>query len=165
MRHNDTIRSATLNPYEAVRLGGLRTAVDMEIVDKIYDAFDVQYYETRKRNPSWYTLCLLVTCWNAGRIEGVRMERARRKGNPKTKTANLVSIPVLDIKMMSDFKWQYGCLMSRIEHPEHYKNIDTDVNAVIEKLKQWLREHIDCIGDLKPEEQEKLMTILQEKSA
>lgn len=70
------------------------------------------------------------------------------------------AVPLLDIKMMSDFKWQYLSLMSRIENPEHYKDIDEDVSAVIEKIKQWLREHIECITDLKPEEQEKLNAIL-----
>lgn len=75
------------------------------------------------------------------------------------------AVPLLDIKMMSDFKWQYGCLMSRLEHPEHYENIDSDVSAVIEKLKQWLREHIECIGDLTVEEQSKLMRALQDPAA
>lgn len=75
------------------------------------------------------------------------------------------AVPLLDIKMMSDFKWQYGCLMSRIEHPENYKGIDTDVNAVIEKLKQWLIDHIEHINDLKPEEQTQLMSVLAEKAA
>ncbi len=71
------------------------------------------------------------------------------------------AVPLLNIKMMSDFKWQYGCLMSRLESPENYKNIDTDVSATIEGLKQWLREHIDCISDLKPEEQKLLLDILK----
>ncbi len=75
------------------------------------------------------------------------------------------AVPLVDIKMMSDFKWQYGCLMSRLEHPEHYKDIDTDVKAVIEELKQWLREHIECITDLKPDEQEKLNAILYKECA
>ena len=75
------------------------------------------------------------------------------------------AVPLLNIKMMSDFKWQYGCLMSRLEHPEHYKDIDTDVKAVIEELKQWLREHIECITDLKPDEQEKLNAILYKECA
>ena len=75
------------------------------------------------------------------------------------------AVPLLDIKMMSDFKWQYGCLMSRIEHPEHYKDVDTDTNAVIEKLKQWLIDHMEHINDLNPEEQTKLMSVLADKAA
>ena len=44
------------------------------------------------------------------------------------------AVPLLDIKMMSDFKWQYGCLMSRLEHPEYYENIDADVITKWTKL-------------------------------
>lgn len=75
------------------------------------------------------------------------------------------AVPLVDIKMMSDFKWQYLSLMSRIESPEGYESRGEDVPAVIEKLKQWLREHIECIEDLKPEEQEKLNAILKEAAA
>ena len=75
------------------------------------------------------------------------------------------AVPLLNIKMMSDFKWQYGCLMSRLEHPEHYKDIDTDVKSVIEELKQWLRELIEWITELKPDEQEKLNAILYKECA
>ncbi len=83
----------------------------------------------------------------------------RYKGKEVDKTTP-GAVPLVDIKMMSDFKWQYGCLISRIENPEGYKSIEENVSAVIEKLKQWLREHIECITDLKPEEQEKLNRIL-----
>lgn len=86
---------------------------------------------------------------------------ARYKGKKVDKNTP-GAVPLLDIKMMSDFKWQYGCLMSRLEHPERYENIDADVSAVIEKLKQWLREHIAFISELNPNEREKLHTILNE---
>lgn len=79
MRHNDIITSPTLCPQEAVRLGKLRTINDILIVEDIYEAYDSQKAEYRNTDPLWYTFCLLATCWNAGRIEGVRMERARRK--------------------------------------------------------------------------------------
>ncbi len=75
------------------------------------------------------------------------------------------AVPLLNIKMMSDFKWQYLSLMSRIEGPEGYESRGEDVPAVIEKIKQWLREHIECIGDLKPEEQLKLNEILKKSVA
>lgn len=70
------------------------------------------------------------------------------------------AVPLVDIKMISDFKWQYSCLLSRLEHPEHYRDIDADVKVVIERLKQWIREHIEFIKDLEPSEQEKLNIIL-----
>jgi len=72
------------------------------------------------------------------------------------------AVPLLDIKMMSDFKWQYLSLMSRIESPEDYVSRGEDVPAIIEKLKQWLIAHLDFIGDLKPEEQRRLLNILHE---
>ncbi len=75
------------------------------------------------------------------------------------------AVPLLNIKMMSDFKWQYLSLMSRIEGPEGYESRGEDVPAVIEKIKQWLREHIECITDLKPDEQEKLNAILYKECA
>lgn len=71
------------------------------------------------------------------------------------------AVPLLDIKMMSDFKWQYGCLMSRLEHPEHYKDIDADVSAVVEKLKKWLKEHIECADELEDKKKKELFDILK----
>lgn len=73
------------------------------------------------------------------------------------------AVPLVDIKMMSDFKWQYGCLMSRLEHPEHYKDIDINVSAVIKKLKQWLLEHIECADELGEEKKNELFRILEIK--
>ena len=78
MKQNDVI-APTLCPKESVRLGGLRNVEDIRIVEKIYNAYYAENYEEIERSPNWVTFCLLATCWNAGRIEGVRMERARRK--------------------------------------------------------------------------------------
>ena len=44
--------------------------------------------------------------------------------------------------MMSDYKWQYNCLMDRLEHPEKYQDTE-DVEAAIERLKKWLAEHTE----------------------
>lgn len=79
MRHNDIVTSPTLCPQEAVRLGKLRTINDILIVEDIYEAYDRENLKKRDTDPLWYSFCLLAACWNAGRIEGVRMERARRK--------------------------------------------------------------------------------------
>ena len=78
MKQNDII-APTLCPQEAVRLGGLRNVEDIKIVEKIYEAYYAENYENIARSPNWYTFYLLAVCWNAGRLEGVRMERARRK--------------------------------------------------------------------------------------
>lgn len=79
MRHNDIITTPTLCPQEAVRLGKMRTVNDIHIAEEIYEAYDIKNHQIRDTEPYWYTFCLLAACWNAGRIEGVRMERARRK--------------------------------------------------------------------------------------
>lgn len=51
-------------------------------------------------------------------------------------------VPIVDIPMMSDFKWQLGCLKSRLENPESYaEHLGEDVPAAIEELKMWLLNH------------------------
>lgn len=49
--------------------------------------------------------------------------------------------PVIDFPQMSDYKWQYNCLMDRIENPEKYAATGEDVMAKIEHLKMWLIEN------------------------
>lgn len=85
MRHNDIIKNPSLSPQDAVRLGKLRTISDIIIVQDIYEAYDTSNCETRYRDPYWFTVSLLATCFNAGRIEGVRMERKRRNKSLKGK--------------------------------------------------------------------------------
>ncbi len=51
------------------------------------------------------------------------------------------TVPWVDIPMMSDYKWQYNCLMDRIENPEKYAAIGEDVTEKIEHLKMWLVEN------------------------
>ena len=59
------------------------------------------------------------------------------------------SIPEADIKMMSDFKWQYMGLIDRLKNPDSYAELlGEDVPAVIEQLVDWLREHIADIETL-----------------
>ena len=50
------------------------------------------------------------------------------------------TIPIVDIPMVSDYKWQSDALESRLKHPEWYEN-DENVSEVIERLKMWLFEH------------------------
>lgn len=50
------------------------------------------------------------------------------------------TFPIVDIPQISDYKWQLGCLKSRLEHPEHY-TASENVEEVIAKLRQWLAEH------------------------
>ncbi len=59
-------------------------------------------------------------------------------GDPDLPMLN--SVPLVDIPMMSDYRWQLGALQSRLEHPELYEGKE-DVSATIEHLRQWLKEH------------------------
>lgn len=60
------------------------------------------------------------------------------------------TVQLVDIKMMSDFRWQLNSLMSRINNPEVYReNLGEDVDAVIAELTTWVTEHIDEASDLK----------------
>lgn len=55
-----------------------------------------------------------------------------------------VEVPLLDIRMMSDFTWQLGALEGRLADPEGYARVlGEDVAAVIAILRQWLRENLD----------------------
>ncbi len=52
-------------------------------------------------------------------------------------------VPIVNIPMMSDYKWQLMALESRLKDPEGYtERHGEDVPAVIERLKDWLLEHI-----------------------
>ncbi len=46
-------------------------------------------------------------------------------------------VPILDVPMLSDLKWNKMCLQSRLEHPEHYAATE-DVGAVIADLRQLI---------------------------
>lgn len=48
--------------------------------------------------------------------------------------------PIVDIPQISDYKWQLGCLKSRLEHPENYADSE-NVEENIAKLCQWLEEN------------------------
>lgn len=80
MRHNDIDNPiATLTPQEVVRLGNLRTVADFHIVEQINSYFYSKHKRYYVESPEYYTMKLLATVWNAGRIEGIRAERRRRK--------------------------------------------------------------------------------------
>lgn len=50
------------------------------------------------------------------------------------------TLPIVDFPMMSDYRWQLGCLKSRLEHPECYADSE-NVEEVIAKLRQWLADN------------------------
>lgn len=46
-------------------------------------------------------------------------------------------IPLVRVKMMSDYKWQKRALDDRLAHPEHYSGIE-NVEEAIAGLRTWL---------------------------
>ena len=53
--------------------------------------------------------------------------------------------PVVDLPMVSDYKWQLDCLESRLQHPEQYAEWE-DVPATVGRIRAYLEEHKD-IGE------------------
>lgn len=51
------------------------------------------------------------------------------------------TVPLVDIPMVSDYKWQQQSLQCRLDHPEWYAAIGEDVGATIAQLRRWLEEH------------------------
>lgn len=79
MRHNDIDNPiATLTPQEAVSLENFRTTADLHIINPIQDEFYRQNKKYYKTDRIYFYSALLMTIWNAGRIEGIRAERRRR---------------------------------------------------------------------------------------
>lgn len=54
------------------------------------------------------------------------------------------TIPLVDIPLMSDYKWQLSSLQSRLDHPEWYAAIGEDVDTTIAQLRRWLEKHSTC---------------------
>ncbi len=50
-------------------------------------------------------------------------------------------VPLVDIPMMSDYKWHLSCLNSRLENPEMYRTVlGEDVETVIAELRATLAQ-------------------------
>ncbi len=131
-----------ITPAEAIKLGNMRTISDFSIVQDITAEFQSGLSADEiEANEQYYTWVLLVAIWNAGRVQGIREERKKKNvsisAETPTKTA---SIPVLNLKQMSDYQWQLGALNSRLEHPEYYEDSE-NVEETIERLRKWLAEH------------------------
>ena len=62
---------------------------------------------------------------------------------PVTEHSELPSgklVPVVDMPMTTDKKWQRSALQSRMQHPAYYAGSE-DVQKAIEHLQAWLSEH------------------------
>lgn len=52
------------------------------------------------------------------------------------------TVPLVDLPMMSDYKFQRIALEDRLQHPEVYREVlGEDVELAIAGLRQWLKEH------------------------
>ncbi len=50
-----------------------------------------------------------------------------------------VSLPIVDIPYLPDYRWQMDSLRDRLEHPDAYP--DEDVHKMIEQIQNWLASH------------------------
>lgn len=55
-------------------------------------------------------------------------------------------VPMLDVPMMSDMKWQQLALQSRLEHRERYEARGEDVDATIARLRAWIAAYQGAEG-------------------
>lgn len=133
-----------ITPAEAIKLSHTRTISDFDIVKDLTAEFEKDLTaEDIKINQQYYTFLLLATIWNAGRVQGIREERKKKNISISAETtARTVSVPVLNIKQMSDYQWQLNALNSRLEHPEYYADSE-NVEEHIEYLRKWLEENKD----------------------
>ena len=51
-------------------------------------------------------------------------------------------LPIVDIPMMSDYKWQLKCLKDRMKNPALYRDVlGENVEQVVVRIKRWLLEN------------------------
>lgn len=77
MRVNEFRTEFDIAPNEAVKLSGLRTTDDIYIALELYN--NCRNAFPAESNSWWKWVRTLATIWNAGRIHGVREERAKRR--------------------------------------------------------------------------------------
>jgi hypothetical protein len=64
---------------EAVELSEQNTLTDCNTANDIYDAYTAKNASLLHCSKEWLHLCALGTVFAAGRVAGIRQERARRK--------------------------------------------------------------------------------------
>lgn len=129
-----------ITPEEAIRLSKTRTISDFFIVQDITAKFENGLTaEEVEQDQQYYSMLLLVTIWNAGRVQGIREER-KKKNISVSAESSVKTVQIPRLKMMSDYKRQLNCLNDRLEHPEKYADSE-NVEETIEHLRKWLTEH------------------------
>ena len=81
MRHCDYDNSVTLMAEEAVQLGINRPINKnvLAMLEGMNEEYLSRFRDEFKTYPEFYTIIFYFSVWNAGRIEGIRAERKRRK--------------------------------------------------------------------------------------
>ena len=57
-----------------------------------------------------------------------------------------LNVPLVDLPMMSDQRWQVMALEDRLAHREKYEDSE-EVDSVIADLRKWLAEHALAAGE------------------
>lgn len=83
MRHCDYDNPVTLMAEEAVQLGTIRPLNKnvLDMIEGMNEEYLSIFRDRLKKFPDFYTILFYFSVWNAGRIEGIRAERKRRKSN------------------------------------------------------------------------------------
>lgn len=65
------------------------------------------------------------------------------------------AVPVVDVPVMSDFRWQLNALKSRLQRPDLYEKQE-HVPHTVDKLRHWLIRNIDKATEVERKEAEAL---------
>lgn len=65
------------------------------------------------------------------------------------------AVPVVDVPVMSDFRWQLNALKSRLQRPDLYEKQEY-VPHTVDKLRHWLTRNIDKATEAERKEAEAL---------
>ena len=65
------------------------------------------------------------------------------------------AVPVVDVPVMSDFRWQLNALKSRLQRPDLYEKQEY-VPHTVNKLRHWLIQNIDKATEVERKEAEAL---------
>lgn len=81
MKHCDYDNPVTLMAEEAVQLGRIRPLNKdvCNMLEGMSEEYLSIFMDRFRTAPKFYTLVFYFSVWNAGRIEGIRAERKRRK--------------------------------------------------------------------------------------
>lgn len=81
MRHCDYDNPVTLMAEDAIQLGYKRPLNKnvLDMLEGMNEEFLSIFKDRFKTAPEYYTMLFYFSVWNAGRIEGIRAERKRRK--------------------------------------------------------------------------------------